>query len=243
MENKDKRQRSGSDHWNFGRVHSAESSEAKRRWMLANAPNRGVAKSEETKAKIREARKRQVHPRLANRGITAEMVAEATANGLKWCSGACKAFIPADRFSHARCVACRQCTAIGVQGVRDRWTEEERAKSVEAIKGWRDSNPEEVRRIWLFKKYGVTPEWYEEKLAAQDGHCALCPATVDERKMPSFAKEGRTRSYLLVDHDHETGKARGLLCAKCNTALHRVEYSQDWAWKAMAYLERHGKPS
>lgn len=49
-------------------------------------------------------------------------------------------------------------------------------------------------------------------LAAQGGHCALCPAT---ESRPGFA--------LSVDHDHASGHVRGLLCAPCNKILGFVE--------------------
>lgn len=65
------------------------------------------------------------------------------------------------------------------------------------------------RRAVLKHRYGVTPEWYDETLAAQGGHCALCPATVP----------GGRGEFFSVDHDHETGRVRALLCHMCNTGL------------------------
>jgi Recombination endonuclease VII/NUMOD3 motif len=84
-----------------------------------------------------------------------------------------------------------------------------------------------VRRRWLMKAYGVTPEWYEETLAAQGGHCLFCPITEAQENRP-----------LAVDHDHKTGKPRGIACTRCNSALERLEIP-GWAELAIAYLEAH----
>jgi hypothetical protein len=56
------------------------------------------------------------------------------------------------------------------------------------------------------RKYGITQEDYEELFAAQDGVCAIC------------GKE-ESNGKLSVDHDHETGDVRGLLCRLCNLGL------------------------
>jgi Recombination endonuclease VII len=200
---------------------------------------KGAVLTDETKAKIRQARALQVHPRLVGRGITQGVIDQKTSNGLRWCSGKCKDFIPVDKFPKGS-QKCADCKKEKHKQWRDKLSPEERQKWADNAKTWRDENDDRVRRHWLLKKYGVTPEWYGEKLAEQDSHCALCDAIVDGRKMPSHAVRGVSRQYLLVDHDHETGKARGLLCAKCNTALHRVEYTKDWATKALAYLAQYG---
>ena len=69
-------------------------------------------------------------------------------------------------------------------------------------------------RLYMHRtKYGLAPGDYEIMLAAQDGHCALCPATASDAS-------GRS---LHIDHDHATGRVRGLLCAHCNLALGIVE--------------------
>ena len=65
---------------------------------------------------------------------------------------------------------------------------------------------------------------YEELLAEQDGHCALCP------------QEPKTRK-LDIDHDHKTMQVRGLLCHRCNRALPDW-VTPEWLRRAADYLER-----
>jgi Autographiviridae endonuclease VII len=62
----------------------------------------------------------------------------------------------------------------------------------------------------LFRKYGMSLRDYEEKFKRQDGRCAIC----------SKEEIGR---MLSVDHDHATGRVRGLLCTRCNLALGLIE--------------------
>lgn len=73
------------------------------------------------------------------------------------------------------------------------------------------------------KQLGVTPDEYERLLAAQDGHCALCPSVPKSRR-------------LDTDHDHRTGAVRGLLCHRCNRTL-ATWVTPAWLYGAATYLE------
>lgn len=73
---------------------------------------------------------------------------------------------------------------------------------------------------WL-KRYGITPEQYDEILEEQGGVCKIC------KNLP-----GKYR--LHVDHDHETGKVRGLLCVTCNS---RLEWTVEHMDKILEYLK------
>ena len=82
---------------------------------------------------------------------------------------------------------------------------------------WLKNHPERAqyhKRKAHLKKHGITPERYEEMWAEQEGCCAnpRCLAPFRMRA-PDF------RAALPVDHDHETGQVRGLLCHPCNAAL------------------------
>jgi IS30 family transposase len=74
----------------------------------------------------------------------------------------------------------------------------------------------ESNRKLELAKYGLTPEMYEELLAHQGGSCAICKNACT------------TGKKLAVDHCHDTGRVRGLLCASCNTQLGFIEkYRKD----------------
>ncbi len=79
-----------------------------------------------------------------------------------------------------------------------------------------------ARKPTRARALGVTDERYAELLAAQHGHCALCPTKPKTRR-------------LHVDHDHATGKIRGLLCYRCNRAL-PAGLDADWHRHAAEYL-------
>lgn len=67
----------------------------------------------------------------------------------------------------------------------------------------------------LFNKYGITAEDYLNMLESQQGVCAICKQASPARSRRGVSEDRR----LSVDHCHETGKVRGLLCTKCNTGL------------------------
>ena len=61
----------------------------------------------------------------------------------------------------------------------------------------------------VHRVYGISPERFQEMLLAQHGVCAIC-----------HLPERTERNHLLtVDHDHETGQVRALLCSQCNRAI------------------------
>jgi len=86
------------------------------------------------------------------------------------------------------------------------------------------------------KKLGVTQDIYNAKLAEQGGVCAICkkPETVT-RKSP-LNGELIVREFC-ADHDHVTGKFRGLLCQRCNNGLGNFKDDLDNLREAIRYLE------
>ena len=77
---------------------------------------------------------------------------------------------------------------------------------------YRTSNKERTHTQWLKRVYGVTLAWYNEKRREQNFACAICHSPETEMKR-----------RLAVDHDHITGRVRGLLCVRCNTTLETIE--------------------
>ena len=94
------------------------------------------------------------------------------------------------------------------------------------------NNSESVRSQYLKRNYGLTFEEFDTMLSSQDNSCAICGT-----KEPSKTR-GRTRRFH-VDHDHETGKVRGLLCKSCNIALGEVDDNIHTLKSMIQYLERH----
>ena len=90
-----------------------------------------------------------------------------------------------------------------------RWRLENPARYQARMQEYAESGKKKIsdRKSYLKRKYGLTLEQYDAMLEAQGGVCAIC-----RRPRP----EERT---LHVDHDHDTGAIRGLLCFTCNNAL------------------------
>lgn len=91
-------------------------------------------------------------------------------------------------------------------------------------------DPDYMRRQHLLREYGITMEQFYELKRQQGGVCAICgrvaPGTYGNNK------------ELHVDHDHRTGRIRGLLCPPCNKALGLLGDTLEQLKKAVAYLER-----
>lgn len=111
---------------------------------------------------------------------------------------------------------------------------EVREKNAEAQKRWREKNPEssdyQSFKKKLKNKYKITVEEYEDLLIRQNGVCAIC-------RTASTATKGGRR--LAVDHDHKTGKVRGLVCMKHNALLGCADDSEVILLSAIDYLRRH----
>jgi hypothetical protein len=81
----------------------------------------------------------------------------------------------------------------------------------------------------LKRLYGLTRDEYERTLREQNDSCRICGATFET-----------TGKRFHVDHDHATGKVRGLLCHKCNAALGMFDDNVDRLRKAVEYLAAQG---
>lgn len=102
-----------------------------------------------------------------------------------------------------------QCSVQARAGVaRAHAKHPERAR--ERARKWKKENPDRVHNQNLRKVHGITIEVYYEMLSSQGGGCAICGTP---------PRDVRGMRYLHVDHDHETGRIRGLLCTNCNTAI------------------------
>lgn len=81
------------------------------------------------------------------------------------------------------------------------------------------------KRNMRWYRYGLTEEAYQKLIADQDDCCGICGRRRDPK--------GKA---LHIDHDHETGKVRGLLCSPCNGFLGRIGDSIEDLEKVRRYL-------
>jgi Recombination endonuclease VII len=118
------------------------------------------------------------------------------------------------------------------------------AKAVARVTQWQQANPDRVkatqrarrskpevkraeRARHLRTKYGITIEQYDEMLAGQGGGCAIC------------GREPRPDISLHLDHDHDSGQLRGILCFRCNNALGDFDDDVSLLRAAVRYLESY----
>jgi hypothetical protein len=128
-----------------------------------------------------------------------------------------------------------------------RYRKEHRDRLLECQKKRRDANPEPFRRRsreyhhahrqerllamreWKRKKvYGLSPELFEEMFQKQGYSCAICKKNISNS----------TRNQH-VDHDHATGKVRGILCSCCNVGIGQFEDDIRRMELAISYIKSH----
>ena len=111
------------------------------------------------------------------------------------------------------------------KGYRNKYMREYYAKTRKQTKGYQ-----------LKYKFGITIEEYDLLLEAQGGTCALCDGLNNIRKKSTYSGNPVAMA-LSVDHNHKTGKVRGLLCNGCNTSLGKFRDDPVLLKKAIKYLE------
>lgn len=96
-------------------------------------------------------------------------------------------------------------------------------------KRWREDNKEQCkildRKKYLARNYGITEADWDRLFRSQRGKCKICGT-----------HQSTLARRLHVDHDHETGKVRGLLCVNCNQGLGSFHDDCDLLEKAKQYL-------
>ncbi len=93
---------------------------------------------------------------------------------------------------------------------------------------FRLKNPRSSKHSEIKYKYGISLEEYNLKLISQGNCCAICGTD----------KPGGGHENLYVDHDHNTGKVRGLLCRSCNLMLGYAFDKIDTLESGIAYIKR-----
>lgn len=119
------------------------------------------------------------------------------------------------------------------------WLNENKERLKLAAVRWRQDNPEKLEKARItarFKRYGVTPEWYNEQLRKQDGKCAICGTSEPKGNGNTFNVDHNHKN--CCDERHACDKCRrGLLCVSCNIRLGILETS-GWVDKAFEYLSQ-----
>lgn len=87
---------------------------------------------------------------------------------------------------------------------------------------WHKENPDKVRNYNLVKNFGITIEQYRQMEKDQNGVCLICK---------------QVENTLHVDHNHDTGEIRGLLCGRCNRGLGMFRDNTLLLLEAIKYLD------
>lgn len=162
-----------------------------------------------------------------------EIEVAAVARGPKLCRrcGSVKgpSEFPLDRAAaHGRRSHCAACLLVVSKSYWDSLGLEERRR--------RRSDKDTNRRIhweWRLKTvFGITVDEYNQMLERQNGLCAIC------RNPETAVRSGRVLP-LSVDHDHETGVVRALLCGNCNAGLGQFKDSPELLTLAALYVSTH----
>jgi hypothetical protein len=119
-----------------------------------------------------------------------------------------------------------------IAGVR-RW-QRENPERLSAYRRQRNARPDVKRRArdaYYARTYGVSADEVDEMLDAQNGRCAICGTKPDRL------------ASMHVDHDHELGHLRGLLCVSCNQGLGQFRDDPAILLRAIVYLRQRAPMS
>lgn len=134
---------------------------------------------------------------------------------------------------------CRPCISIlqstpHIKNLRKEWAKVNRDKLLVQKRASR-KKPHRVlveTDYRLRVKYGISLNDYDNMLKHQDNKCAICEQVETRERRGKLQK-------LSVDHNHKTGKVRGILCDRCNLCIGQLEDNPQLFIKASNYLQRH----
>ena len=114
-----------------------------------------------------------------------------------------------------------------------KWQQENPDKVAEKVKRNKLARPAKYQRMALKAhlkcRYNITIEDYEALVKRAGNCCEICGVHQDDLS-----------EKLCVDHCHETGKVRGLLCKTCNSAIGRLGDTYEMLQKAADFLRERG---
>lgn len=127
----------------------------------------------------------------------------------------------------------KQCIKCGIEKPLSEFYKESRNKDVHTgackecvckrANQWYENNKDR----YLLRVYGITEKEFEDKISHQSGRCAICSSIFTSTK------------HTHIDHNHTTGKVRGLLCSRCNHLLGHAKESLQTLQNAVEYLKYH----
>jgi hypothetical protein len=107
-----------------------------------------------------------------------------------------------------------------------------REQHLATTKEWVKKNPRRVKHNLLNWSFGISLEHYEQLLESQNGVCAICKK----------GEQSNRNKTLCVDHCHDTGEIRGLLCSHCNRGIGLLGDNPETLESAITYLNNHLTP-
>ena len=138
---------------------------------------------------------------------------------------------------------CRKCQAKKYDQYRrsnpekinakwKRYYERNKERMIARTREYEKNNPSKIKRkIWnrnsMMTRYGITEEYYKKLREEQKQKCAMCNTKFEEKT-------------VHIDHSHQTGKIRGILCVPCNMGLGFIE-KEGFLKKAQAYIRKTEK--
>jgi hypothetical protein len=105
-------------------------------------------------------------------------------------------------------------------------------KEIARVMRWQARNPDLVKQYTAksrLVKYGITVEQKDAILTSQKGLCPICSVILTE---------GRVKTGACIDHDHSTGRVRGILCLLCNVMLGAFKEDLDLLTSTVTYLQK-----
>ena len=105
---------------------------------------------------------------------------------------------------------------------------EKREEVLERVKKYCRNNPEKTKDMKLKSAYGITIEQYNQMYKEQEGRCKICGV-----------HQAECKKAFAVDHNHDTGEVRGLLCMECNTGIGKLGDNVELLKKAIEYLKKY----
>lgn len=136
------------------------------------------------------------------------------------------------RYKNGRTDDCRFENMTLYNGIGGEFNHKTREGRNAYLRAYRQASPVIEKARSLRADFGISLDAYNAMFAAQGGVCAIC-------SQPETHKRNGKLKALAVDHDHGTGKIRGLLCSDCNTGIGKLKDSVNVLFNAIEYLRSH----